>query len=262
MDLGLQGKAVLVTAASKGLGRAVATQFAREGARVMIASRNEESLQKTATEIRELTGAEVEYAVVDVAKKEDIDNLFAQVQARFGGLDVLVTNAGGPPVGKLEDIPDKVWEQTFQSNLLSVVRLIRGALPMLRKSSAARILNIASTSVKQPVEGLLLSNTFRAGIAGLAKSLAIELAPDKILINTIAPGRIATDRVRELDELRAAAIGSTPEAVRQSHEQNIPLGRYGTPEEFAKMAVFYGSSANTYVTGSVVLVDGGMVRAL
>lgn len=262
MDLQLQGKAVLVMAASKGLGRAVATEFSREGARVMIASRSGERLEQTAAEIRALTGGKVEVCAADVSKKEDLALLFERVKARFGGLDVLVTNAGGPPVGKFDDLSDEQWEQAFHSNLLSVVRTIRGALPLLRANGGGRILNIASTSVKQPIEGLLLSNTFRAGILGLAKSLATELAPDNILINTIAPGRIATDRVRELDEQRAASIGSTLEAVREGHEKNIPLGRYGTPEEFARMVVFMGSGANSYVTGSAVLVDGGMVRAL
>lgn len=262
MDLQVKGKAVLVMAASKGLGRAVATEYAREGARVMIASRSGERLERAAAEIREQTGGEVEVCAADVSKKEDLDTLFARVKERFGGLDVLVTNAGGPPVGKFDDLSDEQWEQAFQSNLLSVVRTIRGALPLLRANGGGRILNIASTSVKQPIEGLILSNTFRAGVLALAKSLATELAPEQILINTIAPGRIATDRVRELDEQRAAATGSTLDAVREGHENNIPVGRYGTPEEFARVAVFMGSGANSYVTGSAVLVDGGMVRAL
>ncbi|MGZ6550822.1 MAG: SDR family NAD(P)-dependent oxidoreductase, partial [Tumebacillaceae bacterium] len=199
MDLGLTGKVVLVMAASKGLGRATATEFAREGARVMIASRNEEALQMTTAEIREATGGEVAYCVTDVSKREDIDRLMQKTIETYGALNVLVTNAGGPPGGTFDDFEDDVWEQVFQSNLLSVVRLVRAALPHLRQSGGGRILNIASTSIKQPIPGLILSNTFRAGVLGLAKSLSIELAPENILVNTIAPGRIATDRIVELD---------------------------------------------------------------
>lgn len=262
MDLGLKEKVVLVTAASRGLGKAVATEFAREGAHVMIASRNESELQKAVSEIREATGGVVEYSVTDLSSRASIDQLVAGTVERYGRLDVLVTNAGGPPAGRFDDFEDDTWERVFQSNLMNVVRLVRAVLPEMRKNGGGRILNIASTSVKQPVEGLLLSNTFRAGIHGLAKTLSVELAPDNILINTIAPGRIATDRLVELDTGMAARTGRTQEEVRQMHEANIPLGRYGTPEEFARVALFYGSAANTYVTGQALLVDGGMIRGL
>jgi 3-oxoacyl-[acyl-carrier protein] reductase len=262
MDLGLTGKVVLVTAASRGLGRATAAEFAREGARVMIAARSEEALKAVAADIRQETGSEVEYCVTDLSERTDIDNLVKTTVERFGRLDVLVTNAGGPPAGKFDDFEDDVWERAFQSNLMNVVRLIRAALPHLRQAGGGRIVNIASTSIKQPIEGLLLSNTFRAGILGLAKTLSVELAPDNILINTIAPGRIDTDRVKELDQLRSEATGQPVEEIRAQFERNIPLGRYGTPEEFAKQVVFLGSFANSYVTGQGLLVDGGMVKAL
>jgi 3-oxoacyl-[acyl-carrier protein] reductase len=262
MDLGLKGKVVLVMAASKGLGRATATEFAREGARVMIASRSEETLKTTAAEIRELTGGEVAYCATDVSKRADVDRLMQQTVETFGRLDVLVTNAGGPPGGNFDKFEDEVWEQVFQSNLLSVVRLVRAALPHLRQNGGGRILNITSTSIKQPISGLILSNTFRAGILGLAKSLAIELAPENILVNTIAPGRIATDRIIELDTMTSQASGKSLETIREEQEANIPMGRYGTPEEFARIVTFLGSDANSYVTGQALLVDGGMVRAL
>jgi 3-oxoacyl-[acyl-carrier protein] reductase len=262
MDLGLQNKVVLVTAGSKGLGKATALEFAREGARVMIASRSEADLQKAAKEIQELTGGEVDVCVADLSKREDIENLLAKTVERFGSLDVLVTNAGGPPAGRFDDFEDEVWEQVFQANLMSVVRLIRAALPHLRANGGGRILNITSASVKQPIEGLLLSNVFRAGVLGLAKTLSVELAKDNILINTIAPGRIATDRTLSLDEIRAKATGTTVEEARGENLKHIPLGRYGTPEEFAKVVVFLGSDANTYVTGTSILVDGGMIKAL
>lgn len=261
MDLGIKGKVAIVTAASRGLGKAIAMEFAHEGAQVMIASRNEESLQHTVNEIRASTQADVEYCVADVSKREDINHLFSKTIDHFGQLDILVTNAGGPPSGKFDDFEDDIWEKVFQENLLSVVRLIRGALPHLRKAGEGRIINIASTSVKQPIEGLLFSNTFRAGILGLAKTLAVELASENILINTIAPGRIATERTLHLDEVRAKLTGQTLHEVQTQSKKNIPLGRYGTPEELAKAVIFLGSGANTYVTGQALLVDGGMVRA-
>ncbi|MBL0387496.1 SDR family oxidoreductase [Tumebacillus sp. ITR2] len=262
MDLGLKDKVVLVSAGSKGLGRAVATEYAREGAKVMLASRSEEDLAKTAREITAETGAEVDFCVTNLSKRADIDALYAKTVERFGRLDVLVTNAGGPPAGTFENFEDDVWEQAFQANLMNVVRLVRGALPHFRAVGGGRIVNITSTSIKQPIEGLILSNTYRAGINALAKSLSVELAPESILVNTIAPGRIATDRITELDGLRASATGLSQEEVRIGNERLIPMGRYGTPDEFARTAVFLGSYANTYVTGQSVLIDGGMVRAL
>ncbi|PWK08958.1 SDR family oxidoreductase [Tumebacillus permanentifrigoris] len=262
MDLGMKDKVVLVTAGSKGLGRAVALEFAREGASVMIASRSEEELAKTAREIAGETGAAVDFCVTDLGKRGDIDALFAKTLERFQRLDVLVTNAGGPPAGNFDNFEDDVWERVFQANLMNVVRLVRGALPHFRAVGGGRIVNITSTSIKQPIEGLLLSNTFRAGVNALAKSLSVELGPEGILVNTIAPGRISTDRIQELDGLRAAATDSTSEQVREGFERLIPVGRYGTPEEFARAAVFLGSLSNTYVTGQSLLVDGGMVRAL
>lgn len=262
MNLGLKGKVVLVTASSRGLGKAIATEYAREGARVMIAARNEDELKKTADEIFSLTGSEVDYCVTDVSNRLDIDNLFERTINRFGKLDVLITSAGGPPGGTFNDFEDEVWEQVFQTNLLSVVRLIRGAIPHLRAVGGGRIINIASTSVKQPIEGLLLSNTFRAGILGLSKSISIEFAPENILINTVAPGRIDTDRTRHLDQLKAELTEKTVEEIQIQSKKNIPIGRYGTPQEFAKTVVFLGSEANSYVTGQALLIDGGMVRAL
>jgi 3-oxoacyl-[acyl-carrier protein] reductase len=262
MDLGMKDRVVLVTAGSKGLGRAVALEYAREGASVMIASRSEAELSKTAQEIAAETGAEVDFCVADLSKREDIEALYAKTLARFQRLDVLVTNAGGPPSGTFDSFDDDVWEKVFHANLMNVVRLVRGALPHFRALGGGRIVNITSTSIKQPIEGLLLSNTFRAGVNALAKTLSVELAPEGILVNTIAPGRISTDRIQELDGLRAAATASSPDQVREGFERLIPIGRYGTPEEFARAAVFLGSFGNTYVTGQSLLVDGGMVRAL
>jgi 3-oxoacyl-[acyl-carrier protein] reductase len=262
MDLGLEGKVVLVNAASKGLGFATAMQFAYEGANLVIASRDEARIAEAARQISEKTGAQVIPQAADVSKAEDIKRLMETVSSRFGRLDVLVTNAGGPPGGPFVKFSDEDWTRAFELNLLSVVRLVRESLPLLKQSDGGRIIAIASSSVKQPIPGLILSNVMRMGILGLMKTLAIELAEDGILVNVVSPGRIATDRVRELDEARASAAGLPVEQIKEQFQQNIPLKRYGEPEEFGKMVVFLASSANTYVTGSSLLVDGGMIKAI
>jgi 3-oxoacyl-[acyl-carrier protein] reductase len=262
MDLGLTGQVALVTAASKGLGRATATVLAAEGARVMISSRGEEQLAATAEQIARETGAEVAYCPADVADAADVRRLVEETERRLGAVQVLINNAGGPPAGRFDSFDDEAWQSAFELNLLSSVRLIRGVLPAMRAGSYGRIVNVASSSIKQPLDNLILSNSFRLAVVGLAKTLASELAPDGILINTVAPGRIATDRVASLDASRAAATGSSVEEVRAQAQKAIPLGRYGAPEEFGRVAAFLASGANTYVTGQALLVDGGMVKAL
>ncbi|MEJ7841394.1 MAG: SDR family oxidoreductase [Rubrobacter sp.] len=262
MDLGLGGKAALVTAASKGLGRAIATELAREGARVVISSRDEASLARTASEIKEETGAEVGYRAADLANAADIEALVAHATERLGGIDVLVNNTGGPPPGNFADLDDEAWDLAFRQIILSLVRCVRGVIPSMRERGGGRIVNVASSSVKQPIDNLLLSNTFRAGLAGLAKSLSLELAPDGILVNTLGPGRILTGRTESVDAGQAEARGVSVEEIREQFATRIPLGRYGTPEEFARVAAFLASPANSYVTGQAILVDGGMVRAL
>ncbi|WP_055108121.1 SDR family oxidoreductase [Paenibacillus ihumii] len=262
MNLNLTGKRVLVAASSKGIGKAIAACFAGEGAHIMLCSRHEEDLKAAAEELRERYDAQVHYKTADLSMKQDIEDLVQAAAEAFGGLDILVTNSGGPPSGKFEDIEDETWEQAFHQNLMSVIRLIRCSLPHLKRSKNGRIVNITSTSVKQPIEGLILSNTYRAGIAGLAKTLAHELAADGILINTVAPGRIATDRTYHLDKLKAESMNTNIEDIRARAEQSIPLGRYGQPDELAKMVVFLASTANSYTTGQTLLVDGGMVKSL
>jgi 3-oxoacyl-[acyl-carrier protein] reductase len=262
LDLGLEGKVALVTAASKGLGRAIATELAREGARVVISSRDEEALARTTAEIREETSAEVDFCAADLTSAEEIGALISHATGRFGGIDVLVNNTGGPPAGTFEDLDDEAWQGAFEQILLSLIRCVRGVLPSMRERGGGHIVNVASSSVKQPIENLTLSNTFRAGLAGLAKNLSLELAPDGILVNTLGPGRISTARSESMDTSQAESRGVPVEEVRGEFEARIPLGRYGTPEEFARVAAFLASPANSYVTGQAILVDGGMVRAL
>jgi 3-oxoacyl-[acyl-carrier protein] reductase len=260
MNLGLTDKPVIVCASSAGLGKATALEFAREGARVMLCSRRQAELERAAADIKAATGHEPAVTVVDVTKPADITRLIEATVAAFGGIFALVNNSGGPPAGTFDQFDDAAWQSAFELNLLSYIRTTRAALPHLRKASG-RIVNFTSSSVKSPLDNLILSNTFRTGVLGLTKTLASELGRDGILVNVIGPGRIQTDRIEQLDKIRATKSGATIEQVRADTAKTIPLGRYGTPEEYAKLAVFLGSPANTYITGQTILVDGGMVKA-
>jgi 3-oxoacyl-[acyl-carrier protein] reductase len=261
MELNLKGKTALVAASSQGLGLAIAEKLALEGTNVMISGRDESKLALKAEELNKMGKGKVSYQQTDLTKNEDIKNLISVTAETFGGIDILINNAGGPPAGSFETLSDEVWQAAYELNLLSYVRLIREALPYLKKQGG-KILNIASSSIKEPIPGLLLSNTFRTGIVGLSKTLSVELAPYNIIINTIAPGRIATDRVKHLDQVNAEKLGLDRETVEMQVKQGIPLKRYGTPEEFANVAVFLVSDANTYMTGSSFLVDGGMIKSI
>ncbi|MGO1058487.1 SDR family oxidoreductase [Planococcus sp. FY231025] len=263
MDLGLTGKSVIVMAGSKGLGKATALEFAREGAKVVIGSRNKEELEKTAAAISEETGNDhISWKVCDITQASDIKELINFAGETNGGVDVLINNAGGPPAGGFDQFTDEDWQKAYELNLLSYIRAIREVLPHMREGGSGHILNFASSSIKQTLDNLLLSNTFRAGIVGLAKSLSQEFSKDNILINTLGPGRIATGRVEELDRMRAGKLDKSYEELKSSTEKSIPMGRYGDPSEFARQAVFLCSGANTYVTGQTLLVDGGLVKAL
>ncbi len=261
MDLKLTGKPVIVCASSAGLGKATAMEFAREGAQVMICGRREGELQRAAADIKATVGEAPRYTVADVTRPSDIARLVGAAVSAFGGVFALVNNSGGPAAGTFDQFDDRAWQSAFELSLLSYVRTIRAALPHLRRGGGGRIINFTSTSVKNPIENLILSNTFRTGVLGLTKTLASELGPDGILINVIGPGRVQTERIQQLDTMRASKAGISIEQVRTETCKTIPLGRYGTPEEYAKIAVFLGSPANTYITGQTVLVDGGMVSA-
>jgi len=261
MDLGLQGKVALVPAASQGLGKAVALAFAREGTRLAVCSRRLDAIQATAEDARRL-GAEVLALVADVTQSDDIARLVRQTTERFGGIDILVTNAGGPPAGRFDDFDDAAWQAAYELTLLSAIRLIRAVLPSMRQRGGGVIVAMTSSSIKQPIPNLILSNVFRAGVAALAKTLADELAADKIRVNTVVPGRIATERVAQLDQANAVRLGLDVETVRQNMVGQIPLRRYGEPEEFANAVVFLASERASYITGATLQVDGGMIRSL
>lgn len=261
MELNLSGKTALIVASSQGLGFAIAERLVREGANVMISGRDEVKLKQKAGELELIGAGKVAFQKTDITSMEEIKQLVTKTIESFGSIDMLVNNAGGPPAGSFEDLTDDHWYQAFDLNLLSYVRMIREALPYL-KQQGGKILNIASSSIKEPIPGLILSNTFRTGIVGLSKTLASELAPYNILINTIAPGRIATDRVKHLDQINADKQGINREAIELQVKEGIPLKRYGEPEEFANVAVFLLSDANSYMTGSSFLVDGGMIKSI
>ncbi len=259
MDLQLTGKVALVVASSKGLGKAIAGLLAVEGCDVMLTSRDAGQLERTRRELAEAAAGRVACCPCDITRPDDIRALVTATHEQLGPVDILINNAGGPPAGGFDQVDDAAWQAAFELNLLSCVRMIREVLPDLKRKGG-RIINVTSVSIKQPIPGLILSNVFRLGLLGLAKTLADELAPYNILINTVAPGRIATDRTAYLDQFNADRRGVSREQIVAEAAQKIPLKRYGDPGEFAQVVCFLASDASSYVTGSTVMVDGGMAR--
>lgn len=262
MDLGLTGKVALVAAASRGLGRAVAEELAREGMNLLICARGAEALQETARAIRAATGVHVIDVVADVSVLADIARLSALAQAEFGRVDVLVTNGGGPPAGPFEQHSADAWQEAIRQNLVSVVELTRAVLPGMKERRWGRIINVTSIAVKQPVDNLILSNSVRAAVTGFARTLANEVAPFGITVNNVMPGYTATQRVEELATRNASLRGTTPAAERTIWEGQIPMRRLGDPSEFAAMVAFLASERASYTTGASVPVDGGWIRGL
>jgi 3-oxoacyl-[acyl-carrier protein] reductase len=262
MDLGIKGKTALVVAASKGMGKASALGLAAEGARVVMCARGEAALKDAAAEVKQKTGAEVLALAADASRAADISKVVAEANRAFGGVDILVANVGGPPPGPFEAMTDEHWKAAFEQVHLSTVRFIREVLPHMKQARWGRILAIQSSSVKQPVDGLVLSNGIRPGIAGLFKTLAGDLAPHGITVNLVLPGRIMTDRFREHQSDRATRSGVTLEKQMELSSADIPMGRIGTPDEFAAMVVFLASARASYVTGTAVQVDGGLIRSV
>lgn len=263
MELNLNGRVAVVNAASRGLGRGVAEALAREGVRLVISSRNAEAIERAAADISAASGTEVLAVAADVARAETAGHLVGLAVERWGGLDILVNNSGGPPGGVFTDFDDGAWQSAFDLLLLNVVRMVRASLPYLRASGHGRVVNIASTSVRQPIPGLILSNSLRAAVAGLAKTLSGELAPDQVTVNTVLPGRILTDRLREGFSRRAREMGvPVDDLARAEVAKEIPLGRVGEPPDLAALAVFLCSDAASYITGQTIAVDGGQVRGL
>ena len=257
----MASRTALVCAASKGLGRASAEALARDGFRVAICARGAEALRRAAEEIR-AAGADVLPIQADLSSAADVDRVLAETVKAFSGLDVLVTNTGGPPSGPFVTIDERAWIAAIDSLLLSVVRLCRGAIPLMQARGGGRIINVTSISVKQPIAGLVLSNALRAAVTALSKTLAVELARDNILVNCVAPGYTRTDRVVELSEAAAARDGITPDEADRRIVDQIPMGRMGRPDEFAAAVTFLASPAASYLTGVTIPVDGGWTRGL
>lgn len=251
----------MVAGASRGLGYAVARGLAAEGVSVSLASRNADAIQAAASTISSDTGAATLGVEVDVRSAESLQQWWAVTEQRFGGVDLLFVNAGGPPAGTALSFDDAAWQGAFDLLVLSAVRMVRLAVPSMKARGGGAIVVSTSTSVKEPIANLALSNVVRSSVSALSKTLANELAADNIRVNHLMPGRIDTDRIRELDGIRSKASGLSPEEVKAGFEKAIPLGRYGTPEEYGRAAVFLFSDAAKYVTGASLQVDGGMIKS-
>ncbi len=262
MDLGLKDKVAVVAASSRGLGKAVAWQLAREGAKLVICARNKEILEATADEILLDTGVTVFPLSIDLSDGDQVRWMVDETLDLFGRVDILVTNSGGPTPGDFDEIQEEDWKKATTLTLYSVVRLIRAVLPSMRKHKWGRIINLTSVSVKQPLPGLLLSNALRPAVVGLTKSLAEELAPDNILVNALCPGYFMTDRVKALVEDKASRSRKHIDKIIDEMVSEIPLGRMGDPKELADLVAFLASPRSGYITGSVIQVDGGMVKSL
>jgi 3-oxoacyl-[acyl-carrier protein] reductase len=262
MDLGLHGKVAMVAASSKGLGFGIARELAREGALVSLGSRTESDIYDAAHALIEETGTEVLANVLDASDPDSINQWLDNTIDTFGGVDMLVVNAGGPPAGKFDDFDDSDWLAAFELTLMSAVRMIRVVLPAMRQAGGGSILTVTSSSVKEPIDFLLLSNVMRSGVTSLAKSLSRQLAAENIRVNNLMPGRIDTDRVKSLDALNAERGNRSVEEVKAANELGIPLGRYGTIEEFGRLAAFLLSDAAGYITGQTIAVDGGTIKTV
>lgn len=262
MDLKLTGKSAIVMASSRGMGRAIALRLAEEGANVAMCARGREALEQTAAEAKTRAKGKIFSKVVDVSQPKQTSEFIREVTERFGGLHVLVNNTGGPPPGMFADLPPEAWLEAVQNLLLSVVHICREAMPTMKAQKWGRIINITSIAVKQPIDNLILSNTVRTGLVAFAKSIAREVASHNITVNNIAPGLISTERITELAEMRAKKENLPLQNILDRMQSEIPMGRFGTPEEVAHLAAFLASDGVGYITGNTLLVDGGLYRGL
>lgn len=262
MDLGLRGKVALVVASSKGLGRAVAEELAAEGASIAMCARGEDELTRARDEIAKNHGVDVIAIAGDVSRADDVERITGTALEHFGRVDILITNAGGPPSAKFEAINPDMWQKTVDQTLMSAINLTRSLLPQMRQRKWGRIINITSITVKQPVEGLMLSNSIRAAVTGFARTLANEVAQDGITVNNILPGYTRTERVEQLAETIAEREGISADNARARWESEIPMGRLGETHEFAALAAFLASERASYITGTSITVDGGWTKGL
>lgn len=262
MDLGLKDKVMMVAASSMGLGYAIASNLAREGASLSIASRGKSNIEHAADKIRQESASHVLANTMDITNVSSMESWVKNTFNTYGKIDGLVVNAGGPPPGRFDDLDDSKWTRGFELTLLGTVRLIRMVLPYLRKNKSGSILTVTSISIKEPIDNLLLSNVLRSGVTSLLKSLSIELASDGIRVNNLVPGLFGTARLNELDLINSREWRMTLEEVQKINYDNIPMGRYGNPDEFGKAATFLLSEAASYITGETFIVDGGKTRTV
>jgi 3-oxoacyl-[acyl-carrier protein] reductase len=262
MDLGLKDRVAIVAASSQGLGKAVALGLAREGANLALCARNESTLKATAQEIRAETGVDVFARALDVTVYDDVRRFVADTAAHFGRLDICVANAGGPPSKSFAETSVDEWHRAADLNLMSTVYFAKEALPLMQQRRWGRFIAVTSVSVKQPIDGLILSNSIRAGVSGLVKTLANEYGPYNVLVNSVCPGYTATARLLELGDRLAQRDGVTPKEIEDRWAAQAPLRRIGQPDEFANVVVFLASERASYVTGVAIQVDGGLVKGL
>jgi len=262
MDLGLQGKRALVMGGSRGIGRGIAAALAGEGTAVAIVSRDQAALDRTAAEIAEETGQAVLPVAADLADRAALAGAFATIEARLGGVDILVNNSGGPPPSGVSGIDPELWRRHFEMMVLNIIGLTDLALPGMRARGWGRILTVASSSVIQPIAAIGLSNALRSTLVGWSKTLAGEVGRFGITVNMLLPGRIATQRIIQLDNATAAKQGKTPAEIAEHSAAEIPVGRYGTIEEFGAVAAFLAGVPASYVTGSMIRIDGGATRSV
>jgi 3-oxoacyl-[acyl-carrier protein] reductase len=261
VDLGIRGKIALVAASSKGLGRAVAEELAAEGAHLVMCARGKETLEQTAESIRRQAAVKVVAVAADVSDPKDAARVVKAAFDEFGQVDILVTNSGGPPSGPFESLTPEMWDTATRLLLKSAVELTRAVLPGMKERRWGRILNVTSIAAKQPIDGLMLSNSLRAAVIGFARTLANEVAPFNVTVNNLLPGFTRTDRVQELARAAGGKAGGSIDIV-SKWEKEIPMGRLGEPREFAALAAFLASERASYITGSSIAVDGGWIRSL
>jgi len=262
MNLGLTDRVAIVAAASTGLGRAVAAELAFEGAQVAICARGHDDLKRAAEHIRRATGREVFFQVLDITDPAAVASFVSAVEQRFGKIDICIANSGGPPSKFFRDISAEDWQAAVNQLLMSAVFFARETLPRMQKNKWGRLITITSYAVKQPVDGLLLSNSIRAAVTGMARTLANEYASHGITVNNVCPGYTRTERLNELANAISSRAGIKPEEVFTNWERQIPMGRIGTPEELAAVVTFLASERASYVNGTSIAVDGGIVRSL
>lgn len=260
MDMGLKGKIVLITAASLGIGKAVAELFAQEGCKIAISSRSKTNLLSVSKEIKDKYSVDPFWSVCDLNKQKDIENTYFAVSQHFGTVDILVNNCGGPSPGLFQQLEEEEWNLAYEQVLLSVVRLSKLVLPGMMSKNWGRIINLTSISVKQPIDNLVLSNSLRAGVTGLTKSLSNEVARFNITVNNVAPGMTLTRRLYELAVVEAKEKGKSHEEVLVEMAKRVPLNRLARPEEIASVVVFLASKQASYVTGTTIQVDGGYIK--